>query len=411
MGYIVNWVDPFPEDVREPQPATQPAAPSILELRERESRARRPTPTPVVPSEVTLSLPAPISGLRRSALGLPARRLTAHQFGVEIECLTDSGWREIRDRLSEDGVPAVVVGGDGRGWDPNRWTVKGDGSLSSSDWNDGVEVVSPPIRELGQVEKVCSVLSDLECGVNRTCGLHVHFNARDMTFDTIKRVVMAYACFEPAIDTFMPESRRRNNNSYAQSMASCSPDGYPGLVRSFNRTGCNNVRNLASIWSDSRYWKVNLQAYFRHGTIEFRHHSGTINAKKITRWIEVLDLLILFAERDGALPAQQVTTPEEMFSILEGAFSGGPSKCSYLLRAAGARPDSATRRAFNLAASSLAERKPIAELRRLAAEAKVPWRTLRAEVRRLLEEMQAQGLPDLQRLREHYINREEALAS
>ena len=34
-----------------------------------------------------------------------------------------------------------------------------------------------------------------------------------------------------------------------------------------------------------RYFKLNCQSFFRHGTIEFRHHSGTTDFAKIKNWI------------------------------------------------------------------------------------------------------------------------------
>ena len=45
---------------------------------------------------------------------------------------------------------------------------------------------------------------------------------------------------------------------------------------------------LAAILLDNcRYHKLNLMAFWRHGTVEFRQHSGTIDAEKICAWISL----------------------------------------------------------------------------------------------------------------------------
>ena len=41
--------------------------------------------------------------------------------------------------------------------------------------------------------------------------------------------------------------------------------------------------------------KVNLEAYSRHRTVEFRQHSGTINFTKIENWVRFLGRMIIFA--------------------------------------------------------------------------------------------------------------------
>jgi hypothetical protein len=46
--------------------------------------------------------------------------------------------------------------------------------------------------------------------------------------------------------------------------------------------------------SESRYFKLNLTAYWRHQTIEFRQHSGTTDAEKAVHWIQ---LLLAFVEK------------------------------------------------------------------------------------------------------------------
>jgi hypothetical protein len=49
---------------------------------------------------------------------------------------------------------------------------------------------------------------------------------------------------------------------------------------------------------NSRYYKINGHAYFRHQTIEFRQHSGTTDYTKISMWIAFLAALTKYSEKN-----------------------------------------------------------------------------------------------------------------
>ena len=53
---------------------------------------------------------------------------------------------------------------------------------------------------------------------------------------------------------------------------------------------------------------VNLASYARHGTIEFRQHSGSTNANKICNWITFCVHFVSKAIQAQVLPAAQVET-------------------------------------------------------------------------------------------------------
>lgn len=97
----------------------------------------------------------------------------------------------------------------------------------------------------------------------------------------MKNVLRRYAAHEAEIDAFMPKSRRGNENRYCQSLTR-----YVGRLDE-----ASTVRAVASCLP-SRYMKVNLESISRHGTIEFRQHSGTVNAAKIANWVRFLAAFI-----------------------------------------------------------------------------------------------------------------------
>lgn len=165
----------------------------------------------------------------------------------------------------------------------NHWKIVRDGSVTVSPGMDSDacgELVSPPlVGEAGieEVRKVLTALSAAGATVNKTCGLHVHVDANDLNAGQILSVVQRYAHFENEINAFMPLSRR--NGRWAMTVGG---DYVANLVRNVNRTG--DLRSVAS--GLNRYYAVNLVSYARYGTVEFRQHSGSVNATKVSNWIQ-----------------------------------------------------------------------------------------------------------------------------
>lgn len=158
----------------------------------------------------------------------------------------------------------------------SRWKVVPDGSVSN-----GAELVSPVLsgeEGLRQVKVAAKALREAGCTVNRSCGLHVHVGASDLSVKELAHVVDRYASHEAALDAVMPNSRRHNNNTYCRSLLG----GYVNLDRLKNST---SVRDLESSMNHARYYKVNLMAYARQQTVEFRQHSGSLSGEKITNWV------------------------------------------------------------------------------------------------------------------------------
>jgi hypothetical protein len=227
----------------------------------------------------------------------------ASTFGVEIECYLPEG-TNAQQAASAVNYRLSQLSGSCRAESYNHitrtwWKVVADGSLG--DYTRGVEFVSPPlIGEAGlkQVEAVCKALTDLNCIVNKKCGLHVHVGVgANPDIDFLKNLVKLYSRFEAVIDQLMPVSRRASNNMFCRSMTSVA-------VAALDRAmGVEQVIAAAqgSRHSESRYYKLNLTAYRKHKTVEFRQHSGTLDAQKAVMWT-VLCLRMVAAAR-SPLPA------------------------------------------------------------------------------------------------------------
>jgi hypothetical protein len=199
-------------------------------------------------------------------------------FGIEIELAGITTYASV-DALKNAGINARYEGYNHDDHADGVWKVVTDGSVSH-----GHEVVSPILHGeegLKQAMHAANALEEAGAIINKTCGLHVHFNATDLTVEEIRMICKRYMAHEKEIDAFMPKSRRENNNTFCKSTSIC-------FERNSQFEKATTIIALArSVLG--RYYKVNLQSYLVHHTIEFRQHSGTVDAQKIANWVRFLD--------------------------------------------------------------------------------------------------------------------------
>lgn len=194
-------------------------------------------------------------------------------FGVEMEIIHESE-SKIRTAIRNAGVECEIEGynHDTR----THWKIVSDASVDG-----GFEVVSPVLKDrsgLDELEKVCNALVNAGARIKKCCGLHVHLGTDDFKTDirVWKNLYKNYAALERTIDSFMPPSRR--HNQYCRSMRVCD---WNAKIES-----AANLRMLEdAVTGGSRYFKLNSQSYWRHKTVEFRQHSGSVEFEKVRNWI------------------------------------------------------------------------------------------------------------------------------
>jgi hypothetical protein len=75
----------------------------------------------------------------------------------------------------------------------------------------------------------------------------------------------------------------RLNNQYCQSNRSLfSKDNDECKNSIYN---CQSIQQLQRLMCQSRYYRLNLMALDKHGTIEFRQHLGSLNLEQVESWI------------------------------------------------------------------------------------------------------------------------------
>jgi hypothetical protein len=199
----------------------------------------------------------------------------------------------------------------------DRWdiAVVEDGSI------EGVELNTAPASGhmfTNQLRELCTALNTSDTTVNDSCGLHVHVNAQDMTWIGMRRLLLVWAHIEPAVFATVPKDRRSNvycrplaeqvrrylsiKDKHTEAKArilAIRDDSMPAAsdLKTHDRNMASPVRKPENRRDKhdvpgSRYYAMNIQAWWVHGTVEFRLHSGTTDFVKIHNWSITLANLV-----------------------------------------------------------------------------------------------------------------------
>ena len=238
---------------------------------------------------------------------------TLRKFGLELETFNPA----VSYARSGANIAAAIRGlgfsavRSDRHFDANYdvWQIKPDVSLSPAGF--ALEVVSPTLPgtddSIEQVRKVADWLVGNGYEVNQSMGYHIHIDAGDLTAYECAAVALRYHHCQQDIDAILPPSRR--NSRWSARLSGGSFDKVRRTVE--------NRRQQESWSHGERYAAVNLQHVAKRRDerrMEFRQHSGTLNADKIIGWYKFLcefvaETLRLLRANDGSVtPAPIVTS-------------------------------------------------------------------------------------------------------
>jgi len=233
-------------------------------------------------------------------------------FGVEIECFAPDkklSRMDVVRALRNSGLDSKVAYYEDRHSHKynkqTTWTVKDDGSIEPFFYSqEDFEIVSPILKGkdgIKSLKKAIDVINRLRCEVNESCGLHVHIGTKGMNAKQMFNVFNRYCEYEDFFDQRF--SDERIDNVYCESIASGRSNivnlvNNPGYFEEYYRQLCDykspltskkRLSNISSTLVDGgRFSKVNLTAYNKHRTIEFRHADGTVSKEKIVSWVKFL---------------------------------------------------------------------------------------------------------------------------
>ncbi|MCK9371096.1 amidoligase family protein [Candidatus Dojkabacteria bacterium] len=178
-----------------------------------------------------------------------------------------------------------------------------DGSLEDR----GVEVQTPPatfdaLENI--IKKTTKVLKNHGYKGTIHCGLHLHFDARDIMNDHKKiiQVIKTFYAVEDIIYSMLPPSRwgthycQQLNKNYLYKNFKKQLKKNDIEKEIYKETNMRNIEQRKNHKYDAvRYYGLNIHSIFFRHTIELRYHSGTIEDYKIINWINIASRIIDYA--------------------------------------------------------------------------------------------------------------------
>jgi hypothetical protein len=235
--------------------------------------------------------------------------ISKRPFGVEIEFFFPTS-NEIERVVNQAKMPL---------WDqPNEipdtedWILTTESSVKNSDGSVGFEINSPHLQGeegLRQISGIVDMLNDYGAMINENCGLHVHFEI-EYDFDLLhfQNLFKLQLNLEDSFDCLVDFNRRYDNpycKSNLQPFYDCFEDefgvdkdevlwteaGRIALVEKAYTLLDDSQLIRQFIWG-SKYHKLNMAAVTKHGTVEIRHHHGSLNYLDIANWVALQMALV-----------------------------------------------------------------------------------------------------------------------
>jgi len=243
---------------------------------------------PVVEQVVEPVQPTRIRKTRTVGTDVPFRK-----FGVELECVCPTGADpSIIEEVVQAGYQMQHTGYTHT--DTPHWKSLYDGSVRGGVNYESKEYVSPAFETeagLDEVANVCKIIIDHGGVTNTTTGTHVHLDASDLSPQEIAKIVYLYGKLEYKLNQLLPEDRR--SNYYCKSVKRfCKYVSLSGFEY------FNSIEKLVRVLG-TRYIKVNVEAYLRHGTIEFRQLNGTLDGELVKYWVMLMTRIVNYVKTGG----------------------------------------------------------------------------------------------------------------
>lgn len=192
--------------------------------------------------------------------------LPLYSFGVEFEGLVRS-----RTTLQEAMQSAgFLVWNTGYNHDrTEKWKIATDSSVRAENGFETMELVSPKlfgVPGFNSLKKALELWNGVGGKVNSSCGLHVHVDAYGWDINLMFELAKIWAKIEVPVLWYLVSPSRRGN-------------------RFCNYLNADYFHVLSRGNYPNRYFSLNVSAFARHKTIEFRLHNGTSEYSKAVSWV------------------------------------------------------------------------------------------------------------------------------
>lgn len=216
-----------------------------------------------------------------------ATKMVPRYVGLEIEV---AGWQRNSAPRCDLNEVVARLGGD----------IKPDGSLPHT----GREVAMHPARGralAAMARDVCGSLARLGAVVDRSCGGHIHVDARDLDRAARERLLVVWKAIEPAMMELVPS--HRHDNRYAMRIG--------GAIKVDRE-----ARRVVNDYGGNRYSALNMDT--PHRTVEFRFWDSTIDAATLAMRGAICARVVDFAHR---------STWEECVALLDIKHRNALGRC------------------------------------------------------------------------------------
>lgn len=219
------------------------------------------------------------------------------KYGVEIEFLGIT--REAAAEIVADffGTGYFYEGGDLKerdiaDSDQRIWRVVRDASIEAYSDEEQCELVTPILTypDLEILQQVVAKLKAAGASVNKSCGLHIHVDAKRFTPQAVFNLVTLIGSREQLLYRALgiPKDRmrycKRINDELVQTIVEKKPESLEELRRNWYLE--SPYETVEGKYHSTRYHGLNLHAMFTKGTVEFRLFNSTLEVSEVKAYVQ-----------------------------------------------------------------------------------------------------------------------------
>jgi hypothetical protein len=188
------------------------------------------------------------------------------------------------------------------------WTIKYE--------HCGTEVTSPILQGYKGILELRDCLRRMwrpyEQIALLNCGLHVHVDISTFDLRQLKRLALLNSHFSDVIFDIMSPVRR--NNKYT----------HPNAFTRDQILGCTDLAEYKRLHIHDRYYGMNIHAFYKYKTVEFRYAAGTMDWHTIYSLLSMYLRMVSWAISASNIPTFGPATLANFCEILQ--IEGGVKK-------------------------------------------------------------------------------------
>lgn len=176
--------------------------------------------------------------------------------------------------------------------DQRIWRVVRDASIDAYSDEEQCELVTPILyyEDLKMLQQLVSMIKEAGGTVNRSCGLHIHVDAKEFTPQAVVNLVTLIGSRELLLYKALgiPKDRlrycKRINDELVETILAKKPESLEELRKDWYSESPYEV--VAGKYHSTRYHGLNLHSMFTKGTVEFRLFNSTLEPNIVTAYIQ-----------------------------------------------------------------------------------------------------------------------------